>query len=262
MQVKSPSLWTALWVIGSLWANGAQAVDNNWYEANFSAQFPPRQDPVGSLTLYQQNGLSGETLTNAFKPVPDSQRKALVEASNPLRALYPKLYTNAALNKRITCPMLAASFELDDNAQTKEQVVTMSTVRCLDYDEAERSRYGDTEPHLWVVQQNPDGKYRTLAESDAAIMINRSTRQNGYKTIRTHFSIRRTYPENPLRCGGADLTWHYQEGQYHLANTDYQAQDCEPLYFPEAKGAEWDAAYQQYQQQVKAVVDKWLTQRQ
>ena len=262
MQVKSPNLWKVIWVIGSLWASSAQAVDNNWYEANFSAQFPPRQDPVGSLTLYQQNGLSGETLTSIFKEVPENQRKALLEATNPLRSLYPKLYTSSALSKRATCPMLTASFELDDNAQTKEQVVTMSTVRCLDYDETERLRYGDTEPHMWVVQQSPDGKYRLFAEGDGTLVISRSTRHNGYKTIRTHVSVRRIDPENALRCGGADLTWHYQDGQYHLTDTTYQAQDCEPLYFPDAKGGQWDTAYQQYLQHVKTVVDKWLTQRQ
>jgi hypothetical protein len=249
-----------LWVVCGLWACSAQAVDNRWYEASFSAQFPPREDPVGSVTLYQQNSLSGENLTNAFKNVPDNQRKALVEASNPLHALYPKLYTSAALSKRAACPVLAATIELDDNTQTKEQVVAMSTTRCLDYDEAQRLRSGDTEPHLWVVQQGTDGQYRILAEGDGTLSINRSYRQNGYKTIRTHASIRHLFPDDPLQCGGAELTWHYQNGQYQLADTDYQAQDCEPLYFPDAKGAEWDAAYQRYVQQVKPLIDKWLTQ--
>ncbi len=239
--------------------NHAPSLQSNWYEVAFVTQFPPQQPPSGSATFYQAaNDHAGQSWVNSFAPASPELKQALTTANNPFRTLFADLYTPANTQKRAGCPLLSMPVEVDDQPATHEWVIAFSSQRCLYANAPTTLRYGDDDAHKWVLQQNANGSYRVLAEGDGTLMISKRQRQQGYKEIRQQVFIARLYPQHPLQCGGAWLTWHYQQGRYQLAQVQYQAQDCEPRYFPHLQGAEWKRAYARYEQQVRPLIDQWL----
>ena len=239
--------------------NHAPSLQSNWYEVAFVTQFPPQQSPSGSATFYQAaNDHAGQSWSNSFAPASTELKQALTTANNPFRALFADLYTPANTQKRAGCPLLSMPVEVDDQPATDEWVIAFSSQRCLYANAPTTLRYGDDDAHKWVLQQNANGSYRVLAEGDGTLMISKRQRQQGYKEIRQQVFIARLYPQHLLQCGGAWLTWHYQQGRYQLAQVQYQAQDCEPRYFPHLQGAEWKRAYARYEQQVRPLINQWL----
>lgn len=242
---------------------------SSWFKAAFETRFPPALPSLppaeGSVVLYKNKADPlGEERSDAFQPVSKELNVALSASStsNPFRKLFPTLYSEANIAKRLECPVLGVPFELDDKPASKEWVVSFSALQCLGEDEAEKLRSGDTEAHKWVIQQGVDGKYRVLAEGDGSLYVTNQHKEQGYKEIRTHLLLKRAYPADELRCGGADLTWRYRNNNYYLAATEYMAQDCQPLYFPELTGEAWQNAYDEYERRVKLLVDAWVGQLQ
>lgn len=261
-------LTLAGWLPGMQPAQAADSLGTDWYKAGFETRFPPSipflPDAGGWAVLYQsENDYLGEEKTDIFLPVSADLNAALsaADTDNPFRPLYPAIYSETGEQKRLeSCPVLGVAFELDDNPQTQEWVISFSAERCLHFDAAEKLLKGDDKPHKWVLQQAADGQYRVLAEGDGILYVTRQDASDGFREIRTRFFIKRAYPDNPLQCGGAEFTWQYQDGRYQPSDTLYMAQDCAPLYFPDATGLEWERKYAEYEQQVKPLVDEWIAQ--
>lgn len=260
MAVRKP-----LWSLGlsfSLAANlaiaaPAPALNANWQEAVFTTQFNPNQEPMGSVTLYRSPAdKQGQTWNNSFSLLTPELFNTLARATNPWSAFYPNLYTPANRQKRAACPLISTPVEIDDNPQTHEWVIAFSSERCLYYSATDNLRYGDDEAHKWVLQQMPNGQARILAEGDGLLAV--IQQGSGFKDIKTQALVPRLFPQDPLQCGSAELTWHYQQNRYQLANVDYRAHDCEPLYFPHLRGAAWEQDYAEYVAKVQGLIDSWL----
>ncbi len=243
----------------------AVKLGSSWYKAAFETRFPPEGASLpaasGSVVLYQNKAdLAGETHADMFKPAAKELKAALAASSttNPFRQHFPDLYTEANLAKRDACTLLSVPFELDDKSATKEWVVAFSATQCLNADTSAALRAGDSTPHLWILQKTADSKYRVLAEGDGDIYVTNHQKEQGYKEIRTSLLIKRACPENTLQCGGAEFTWRYRNHGYALADTEIMAQDCEPLYFPDLKGAARQKAYDKYASRVKTLVEQWF----
>lgn len=237
---------------------------SNWYKATFTTLFPPQTPGLpaanGTVVVYKsKTDITGQEYADVFTPVDAKLHAALTASStpNPFRALFPELYTAANAKKRTQCDVLGVPFELDDNSTTREWLLGFSALQCLNADASAALRGGDTEPHHWVLQQNAQGKYRVLMESDGEVQISNRHKEHGYKEIRTRVLVKRL-PDNDLQCGSAELTWHYRRERYVLAERAYFAHDCQALYFPELSGADWQRAYTDYEAQVKTLVDDWL----
>lgn len=237
----------------------------SWYKAAFETRFPPAIPSLppanGWAILYKNKAdTMGKEYANLFRPVGKDLNTALsaVATDNPFRPLFPTLYTPDNSKKRLECPVLGAPFELDDKPASKEWVVSFSAEQCLGKDESGNLLHGDNDAHKWVLQKTPDGKYRVLAEGDGSLYITNHNKEQGYKEIRTRLFLKRAFPDNELQCGGAEFTWRYRNKGYYLADTEYMAQDCQPLYFPELTGEAWQNAYDEYERRAKVLVDEWL----
>lgn len=238
--------------------------DNGWYKAIFTTFFPPQISGLpaanGTVMVYKsKTDISGQEYADVFTPV-DAKLAAALTANtthNPFHALFPALYTVTSAKKRAQCTVLGVPFELDDTTTTREWLLGFSALQCLNADASAALRGGDTEPHHWVLQQNAQGKYRVLMESDGEVQISNRHKEQGYKEIRTRVLVKRL-PDNDLQCGSAELTWHYRRDRYVLAERAYFAQDCQALYFPELSGDDWQRAYADYEAQVKTLIDAWL----
>lgn len=240
---------------------------SSWYKAAFETRFPPAIPSLppagGTVVLYKsKTDHLGEERSNVFQPISKELNAALsAEAThNPFRTLFPTLYTADNSAKRLECPVLGVPFELDDKPASKEWVIAFSALQCLGEDEAAKLRSGDTEAHKWVLQQTSGGQYRVLAEGDGSLHVTNQHKEQGYKEIRTRLLLKRAFPDNELQCGGAEFTWRYRNNRYYLAETEYMAQDCQPLYFPELTGEAWQNAYDEYERRVKLLVDEWVGQ--
>lgn len=259
-------------VLGWLLVSTGMAADNaqellgqSWYQAGFVTRFPPERPGLppasGDVTLYANKAdTEGKRLEAVFKPIPKELAAALAAktTSNPFRGQFADLYSADNLSKRQQCTVLGVPFALDDKKASKEWVVSFSAEQCLHYDDAEKLRSGDTEPHQWIVQKTANGQYRVLAEGDGSVYVTNHQKEQGYKEISTRLLVKRAFPENELQCGGAELTWRYRNNAYYLADTEYMAQDCQPLYFPGLTGEAWQNAYDEYERRVKVLVDEWV----
>jgi hypothetical protein len=255
-------------ITGNSFANNdtkAVKLGSSWYKAAFETRFPPAipsLPPAGGWAVLYKNkaDLMGEQRDEVFRPVPRELNAALSAdtTTNPFRERFPDIYTPANLSKRLECPVLGVPFELDEKPATQEWVISFSAQQCLSDDEAEKLRHGDDEPHKWVLQKTAGGQYRVLAEGDGSLYVTNHQKEQGYKEIRTRLFLKRAFPENELQCGGAEFTWRYRNNGYYLAETEYMAQDCQPLYFPELTGEAWQNAYNEYERRAKLLVDEWL----
>lgn len=236
----------------------------SWYKAAFTTFFPPQQPNLpaanGTVLVYKnKTDWLGQEYADVFQAVDAKLNNALSAptTSNPFRALFPEVYTAANSQKRQQCKVLGVPFELDDKTTTREWLIGFSAVQCLNADASAALRSGDTEPHHWVLQQNAQGKYRVLMESDGEVQVTNRHKEQGYKEIRTRVLVKRL-PDSDLQCGSAELLWHYRRGRYVLAERAYFAQDCQALYFPALSGEDWQRAYADYEAQVQTLVDDWL----
>lgn len=240
---------------------------DDWYKAVFEVQFPPQIPGLppaqGNVVLHQTKiDLAGQAYPELFRPMPAELGEAITAADtvNPFRSSFTPLYEEHNARKRARCPALAATFELDDNPQTQEWVVSFSALQCLADDPSLALRSGDTEPHQWVVQRLANGKFRILAESDGMIHIINRNKEDGYKEIHTRLAVKRSFPNNELQCGAAELTWQYRNGSYKIAAREYLAQECASLYFPALSGEAKAIAYAEYERRIKALVEEWEAQ--
>lgn len=201
---------------------------------------------TGTALIYQQAGSSAKKVR--FSPSPHHVQQAVLASTtaNPFKRLYPALYTTRNRERLIQCPMLSLPFELDNNPQTQEWLVSMSSHFCLN----PSSQGEDHDAHMWILQRQANYRYRILMEGDHLIVVT-NNQQQGYKTIESSLYLKRSQT-NQQPCGGAVNTWMYRQGRYQLQKTDYHARDCN---YQHARGEMMDRYQQRFINAAKPQVD-------
>ncbi len=216
------------------------------FQAEFSSDYPSYPHAAnkqrGTIYAYQKN--DDTSAKKRFKSLSSKSIKQAVLANstpNPFRKLYAYLYTQKNKAKLLKCPALSYPFDLDNNATTKEWVVTSSPYLCL----TSRGFILDSIPHIWILQRQAD-KYRVLMEADGYIKIFGKS-QNNYNDILAYIYLTRTGLKSDIKCGGPMNMWIYQNNHYQLANADYHAQDCN---YKNTSGNAWVSLNKRYIQKV------------
>lgn len=216
------------------------------FQAEFSSDYPSYPHSAnkqrGTIYAYQKN--ADTSAKKRFKSLSSRVLKQAVLANstpNPFKKLYAYLYTQKNKAKLLKCPALSYPFELDNNAATKEWVVTSSPYLCL----TSKGFDLDSIPHFWILQRQA-GKYRILMEADGYIKIFGKS-QNNYNDILAYIYLTRTGSKSDVECGGPMNMWIYQNNRYQLANADYHAQDCD---YKNTSGNAWVSLNKRYIQKV------------
>ena len=220
---------------------------------------------TGTAFIYQQEGSSviKKNFSTATKRVKEATLASATE--NPFKALYPHIYTANHRERLLKCPMLSFPFELDNDANTQEWLVSSSTYFCLG-----ANKQGiDYDAHMWLLQKQSNDHYQILMEGDSLMVINNNQYTNQshnkkynkqdnkhhYNSIESYLYLNRTQTGLSSKCGGTKNKWYYSRGYYQLEKTEYHTRDCD---YQHSRGNMMDFYHVSFIKAVKPDADKLM----
>jgi len=220
-----------------------------------AAYYPARNNVnTGTVFIYQQEGSSviKESFSAATQHVKEATLATTTE--NPFKALYPHIYTANHREMLLQCPMLSFPFELDNDDNTQEWLVSSSTYFCLGV-----NKQGiDYDAHMWVLQKQSNNHYQILMEGDSLMIINNINKKNNkqyYNAIESYLYLNRTDIGHINKCGGTKNKWLYAQGHYQLEKTEYHTRNCD---YQHSRGNMMDFYHVSFIKAVKPDADKLM----
>jgi hypothetical protein len=255
---------TSMMSMGKALANRQSILNspNHYHQLKFKTTFDsnaayyPAHNNVntGTAFIYQQEGSS--VIKRSFSTVTERVKEAILATTteNPFKALYPHIYMANNREMLLQCPMLSFSFELDNNDNTQEWLVSSSTYFCLGVD-----KQGiDHDAHMWLLQKQSNGHYQILMEGDSLMVINNPDQKNNkhnYNAIESYLYLNRTDTELTSKCGGTKNKWRYDQGHYQLEKTEYHTRNCD---YQHSRGNMMDFYHVSFIKAVKPDADKLM----
>ena len=199
---------------------------SNWYKMSASVSFRSDKSYRDRVSLYaNKQTVSGQAVRGVFKPIPVHLKTAVFSGQtiNPFREVFSDVQLAHQRGQLNNCPFVGIELPLNKNNQSREWLISAPIKICLT-GSYQRSR--EPGSHVWLLQQNAQGRYQVMMESAGLIQLIDDP-ASGYKQLRTRLYQFQLNPVSQQACGYGSVSWSYRGGRYWPTQLFPKINGCE-----------------------------------
>jgi len=199
---------------------------SNWYKMSASVSFRSNNSYRDRVSLYaNKQTVSGRTVRDVFKPIPAYLKTALFSGQtvNPFREVFSDVQLAHQRGQLNNCPFVGVELPLNKDSQSREWLISAPIKICLTGG-YQRSR--EPGSHVWLLQQNAQGRYQMMMESAGLIQVIDEPASD-YKQLRTRLYPFHLNSGSQQACGYGSISWSHRNGRYWPTQLFPKINGCE-----------------------------------